>query len=255
MQTDLFAVVDKGGAQASPFVVVYKITNTVTGAGYVGVTQKGIAARFASHRKVHRREDTVLYRAMRKYGPEAFKIEILHEASHKAELYNLERHMVALHRTFVEDGGYNMTRGGEGSPEICEMVRANMRRAASERMKNPETRAKIAKTLIGNPTSIKNAYELSQRNIGRKLSDQHKAALSKSKRGRVASAETRERIGAARRGKKLPQEWIEKVQKAITGKKRSEESKQRMREAAAKPEAKARRSAAAKLMWERRRNG
>jgi group I intron endonuclease len=59
--------------------MIYKITNTITDDCYVGYTSLSLEARFKKHYYNHQNVDTYLYRAMRKYGFDNFKIECLQE--------------------------------------------------------------------------------------------------------------------------------------------------------------------------------
>ena len=66
--------------------------------------------------------------ALKKYGEDAFKKELLHENVPLAELGKLEMMEIARHGTYGP-GGYNLTEGGEINP-----------------MDNPESREKVSKS-------------------------------------------------------------------------------------------------------------
>lgn len=53
-----------------------------------------------------------LYRAMRKYGVECFRIEVIDTAATAEELGEKERHYISLYNT-ISPNGYNLTAGGE----------------------------------------------------------------------------------------------------------------------------------------------
>ena len=89
---------------------IYKITNTTNGDFYVGKTAGSIAERFSKHQYNTRYEkvkDTHLYRAMNKYGLDAFVIEALEEVS--SDIDERERHWISKLKPH-----YNMTEGGDG---------------------------------------------------------------------------------------------------------------------------------------------
>jgi group I intron endonuclease len=254
---DLFSVMPGAGPQAAPFICVYKITNTVTGAAYIGLTRKGIEARFAMHWKASKREDSVLYRAMRKYGRSAFKIEILVAAQHPDHLSALERRLIKKHKTFVALGGYNMTHGGEGSPGICDEVRERMRIAARLRMQNPETKAKMIMSLTGRKPSPERMekYRLSaEKRRGIPLSEEHRRNAAAGQKGKIISAEQRAKISAKLTGRKLPQSHIDATASGNRGKKRSEKSIANMKAAANIPYRLARRSEITLGRWRARKD-
>ena len=111
-------------------LIIYTITNTVTGEKYVGQTRRGLARRRAEHR--HRfnlgERDHELYRAMVKYGFEKFKFEVVCHCLRPEYLDEMEAHFVEHFRSF--DNGYNMTRGGDS---ISDGARANISKALKGR--------------------------------------------------------------------------------------------------------------------------
>lgn len=93
---------------------VYVIRNTVNGKEYVGKTHQ-LRRRVQSHISSSECKESILYKAIRKYGIENFDLEIL-------ELIPLDRkvsgdreiHHIRLRGTLAP-AGYNMTEGGEGA--------------------------------------------------------------------------------------------------------------------------------------------
>jgi hypothetical protein len=97
---------------------VYVIRNTVNGLEYVGVTISDLAARLRGHRaNVYRGVKNKLYNAMRHYGPDKFRIELVrNDAKNFAELQRQETSEIAKRGTL--QNGYNVSPGGEiGTPK------------------------------------------------------------------------------------------------------------------------------------------
>lgn len=88
---------------------IYRITNKVDGRFYIGKTTKPVEERFKAHIKNHKKQDTYLYRAMRKYGIEQFIIEQIESVSDKTELNEKEKYWISQ-----LSPNYNMTIGGDG---------------------------------------------------------------------------------------------------------------------------------------------
>lgn len=211
---------------------LYLMTNSVNGKQYVGVTtQKLIRRRNAHFNTALRGGDTVFMRAIRKYGPEAFTLEQIGEASTWEDLMVMERDAIIHYGTLVPYG-YNMTQGGEGllglahTEEAKEAIGAARRgkpRDAATRIKlseatkaylaehgnpmqgrvhSPETRAKIAAKAVGRQGHW----------LGKKMGPQsleHRQKLSEARKGREAwnrgiahTAETRAKMAASRTGGK-----------------------------------------------------
>jgi group I intron endonuclease len=96
---------------------VYKITNLINLKGYVGIT-KNIHCRWQEHKKASLKDTKPLYKAMRKYGIDNFKFEVLCLVSTNDPeiLFELEIFFIADQNTFIDDGwGYNLNRGGGGN--------------------------------------------------------------------------------------------------------------------------------------------
>lgn len=72
-------------------MVVYKITNIITGKVYIGQTTRDFKLRVNQH--LYAAKDgngKLLYRDMRKYGEENFKFEVIKEANSKEGLNEIE---------------------------------------------------------------------------------------------------------------------------------------------------------------------
>ena len=95
---------------------VYKITNDINNKVYIGQTTRTIEERFKEHlyEVVRGRHlDWPLYKAMKKYGVQHFKPEIIEET---CDLDERERFWIEVYRSFKD--GYNATIGGGGRPYI-----------------------------------------------------------------------------------------------------------------------------------------
>lgn len=92
---------------------IYQIVNEINGKIYVGKTNFSIEKRFREHCHdafQERNEKRPLYAAMRKYGIENFRVELLEETNEPEvrEIYWIEK--LASFKT-----GYNATLGGDGA--------------------------------------------------------------------------------------------------------------------------------------------
>jgi group I intron endonuclease len=95
---------------------IYKIISTSSKKVYVGKTSKNINIRFNEHKKAAYNEnikDTHLHKAIKKYGIEDFKIELLEICENKEILANREKFWIEYYKSL--NYGYNMTAGGDGA--------------------------------------------------------------------------------------------------------------------------------------------
>ena len=91
---------------------IYKISNDINDKLYIGQTSYTIAYRWYHHISDGKRLDYKLYRAMKKYGKEHFKIEEI-EKCDDDELDDKEIYWIAYYNSF--ENGYNSSRGGKGN--------------------------------------------------------------------------------------------------------------------------------------------
>lgn len=89
--------------------IVYCIENQINGKKYIGVTTRTVHQRFAEHCVAN----SVIGRAIRKYGSDNFSIHVVDRADNQAELFRLEKEWIKNQGTY--SNGYNSTIGGEGA--------------------------------------------------------------------------------------------------------------------------------------------
>lgn len=94
---------------------IYKITNSVTGKSYIGITSQGYLKRFRVHKSEAKRKkyDTYLHRSIRKYGEENFTIEVLENHEDRYIALSAEIRLIRELKTLQPDG-YNQHEGGRG---------------------------------------------------------------------------------------------------------------------------------------------
>ena len=122
--------------------LVYKISHGDRPV-YFGVTTCSLAKRWREHKcAVKTGNENVLYRAMRKYGNDAFSITLVYEATSQPEMFAVEKGLIAQYGTFVRSGGYNLTIGGDGAAHLNHLKgednhNAVMREEVIEFIRNP----------------------------------------------------------------------------------------------------------------------
>ena len=175
-------------------MIIYKVTNTINNKIYIGKTIRTLKERTQEHARdsKNNRYNFVFHNAIRKYGHENFKYEILCETDSESKLNALEKFYISAYRKMGIC--YNMTDGGEGASGL--IMPDHVKKNISERMK-------------GN-----------NHNKGTKRTEETKRKMSESQKGKKHSEESKRKMSESAKGR--PGYW--------TGKKRtvSEETRQKM---------------------------
>lgn len=188
---------------------VYKITNLLNGKAYIGKTTKTVEQRWRTHVQyaAYKNSKTALVHAIRKYGPDAFRIETIIECA--AERLDAEEtRLIAEHKTTDPNIGYNCTHGGDGgSPtaEVRQKISLKLKgrtfsEATLQKLRTPkpprteEFRAKCRRRMSGN----------------RKI-----AVFSANRTGTTQTPAHIERRAAAIRGRKHSEETKRKIRDAL----------------------------------------
>ena len=172
---------------------VYKHTSP-SGKVYIGITSIDPAKRWKqgySHNK-H------FSMAIKKYGWENIKSEIIASGLTKNEACEMEIFLIKQYKSTDQNLGYNISTGGE-----CGRAGATFSLESREKMR--------------------------QSKLGRKLSAEQCRKISERGKGRVVSLETREKIRSANTGRKHTEEEKLKMSIKATGRKQSDETKAKRR--------------------------
>jgi len=135
--------------------IIYKVTNTINNKVYIGQTVGSLHSRKAKHLSLANIEKPLNYfhKALKKYGIDSFKWEIIEYCDSKKELDDMEFHYIKQHDSFRN--GYNMTLGGEGSigRKHSEETRLKMSNSKKGVLASEETKIKLSNTLKGRKKS------------------------------------------------------------------------------------------------------
>lgn len=107
---------------------IYKITNIINNKIYVGQTKNSPERRWTEHKRDYKGGNTYLYNAMKKYGIDNFKFEVVETNVSAEELNNREIYWIEKLNSFSDYGkGYNLTKSGGQNTEVSETTREKHR--------------------------------------------------------------------------------------------------------------------------------
>lgn len=186
---------------------LYKISfpEHLTTKCYIGITSQSLGRRLNGHCKLS--NDSLISKAIRKYGKENTIISIVSECNNWELLCLAEMEAIEKFNTFASNGnGYNLTLGGDGlnGHVFSNEHRTKLSLSLSGRIFTKETLKKMsdsAKEKVITPEHRKNLLD-SQKgdkhpNFGKKLSTETRLKISSSLTGKTASIETRKKQSIA----------------------------------------------------------
>lgn len=151
-------------------MVIYKTTNLINGKVYVGQDSRNRPKYYGSGKYIRR--------AIKKYGKENFKKEIMAWCYTKKHLNFLEQLYIDTFNTKVPNG-YNLTDGGEGTLGFKPSEETRKKLSDAGRNITEETRCKRSATLNGHEISEETKKKISKSLTGRKLSEEHKQKIGR----------------------------------------------------------------------------
>lgn len=216
---------------------LYRLT-APTGKSYVGITTAPVNRRWREHARAAKNNSPfAIHAAIRKYGWNAFKKEILVIASFEY-VKELEKKAVAAFGT-KSPCGYNLTDGGDGVLGFChdeqsrsknsagvkaawldDAFRENQRQVKKQLWEDPSYRSAQVAAHLGYKASDSHKKNISAalKACNRKLSDDQRRAISERMKGRPSllcgrklSAEHKSRLSSAQVGRELSLQHVEKL--------------------------------------------
>ena len=170
--------------------IIYRATNLINGKIYIGKTIQTFDERKRDHTKSRNLNKCgYFHKAIKKYGKQNFKWEIIYECDDILILNVMETFKIMVcHSHYSEGRGYNLTWGGEGTYGYKH---------------TDETKRKISERNKGNI-----AWNKGKTNI---YSDETKIKMSKSQSKRKHTDESKLKMSKTRKGKKLTEEHKRKI--------------------------------------------
>jgi group I intron endonuclease len=210
-------------------MIIYRVTNIINGKVYIGQTVKTLEMRKSLHlSNLKKGSDLYFHRAIKKYGEENFKWEILCELDSKEKLDEMEKFLISIYKK-EKCGCYNMTDGGDGATgykhteenkkKISESNkgRINPYKGRKRKPLSDETKKKLSEAHKGKIISEETRKKISTANKGKKRSEESKKRISIGKKGIPKSKETKKKLSDANKGKKHTEESKQKMSKGHMG--------------------------------------
>jgi group I intron endonuclease len=220
--------------------IIYKITCTVTGMQYVGMTRRPLMVRWKCHvarSKVpsYQGKNYHLANALTKYGASAFTVECVDTAATKQEAIAKEIALIAKFNTLTPNG-YNHTTGGEcGSGAQMQISHTKQAEAMRALWADPAYKERVSAALRASQTP----EMIARRGAAIK-------AARNTEESKRKTAEQAHRQWSTPEGRMI-------MLKGIESQRDSEHRKNQVRAALRRPEVREKLSVATKAAWDRRK--
>lgn len=185
-------------------MIVYKTTNLINGKIYIGQDSKNRPGYIGSGR--------IIIKAIKKYGKENFKKEILRECTSKQEMDMFEIEFINKFKSYDHKIGYNISLGG-GGPLGLKL--------------NKERKDIISKANKGKVLSKETKDKISKAHLGKKRSEEHKKNVSLNHHdvsgknnpmyNKHHTRKTKDKISRLNKGRKHTKEELKKMRLNSTG--------------------------------------
>ncbi len=104
-------------------MIIYKATNIINNKVYIGQTIHPLSVRKSQHERSHEYGyKTAFSNAIRKYGKENFKWEVIYETDSIKDLNEKESYYIEYYKSLVTENGYNL-KGGGGNDFLTQEVK------------------------------------------------------------------------------------------------------------------------------------
>lgn len=186
-------------------MTVYLISNSANHKVYIGISSKSPKRRWTHHLfKAKQGSQYSLHRAMRKYGVNNFRMEVLATALDAEHLKELEVKFISLHNS-KSPLGYNMTNGGDGTKGLTHSKEAKNKIGTfwKGKKKSEETKQKIREAHLGKVLTKEQKAKMAASHLGKKLirTPEHNRKISEARMGHKHSPLTKVLIGLRHKGK------------------------------------------------------
>ena len=147
------------------------------GKRYVGIScsKYGFKSRWNNYKNLRCKDQPKLYNALKKYGSENIKYEIILETDDKDRAKRVEKQLIALWNLQNDKYGYNMTPGGDGNfgwvPS--KETRKKMSEARKKRIIKDSTRKKMSEVRKKFKWSDEVKQKISNSHKGKKKNNDH----------------------------------------------------------------------------------
>ena len=187
-----------------------------SGKVYVGITSNIPSVRWGKAGNQYK-GSRIFYNAIKKYGWDNFKHEILLENQPEKAAKYTEKYLIKWYK--IHKVSYNITDGGEGtlgfSHPMSEKCKEALRIANTGRKLTQEQKENLRKIHTGKKASSETIEKLRLSHLGHKDSEETKRKKSLNRKGKKLSKESIEKLRNSKIGRTVPEAVRIKIRNAL----------------------------------------
>lgn len=193
---------------------IYKHTNIINGKVYIGQTCQVPEYRWGKNGERYEACPR-FYNAIKKYGWDNFKHEIILTNLTAEEANIMEEKIIASFNSTDENFGYNLQKGGTNRTEVAEETRNKLSQAMTKRWSDPEAKEHYSQIMKEKwqDSEYRNKVLQARKDNPHKLSKQAREKISKARKEYIA------KFGTPTQGKQLSPETKQKIRESKLGEK------------------------------------
>ena len=138
---------------------IYKYTNILNNKVYIGQTIQTTNKRAGKNGNRYTKNNTHFSNAIKKYGWDAFVLEILIETDDNSILDDLERYFIKKYNATDREYGYNTEIGGNSNKTISEETKRKISNTLTGHIHSEETKEKIGFSHKGMNYSVRHILQ------------------------------------------------------------------------------------------------
>lgn len=191
-------------------MIIYKVTNTITGLVYIGQTVQSLDKRWSNHG--YRSQTGYLSRSIQKHGKENFTIEQIDSAETLEELNKKEVYWIQFYDATNREKGYNIEIGGGNHPKSKESIEKQRKAMTGKKLPpiSEETRTKQKLAQLGRkrgPHTEETKAKMREKATNRKHTQESKDKMREYRTGKKNSLEsTQKQLETKRKNRLLTKE-------------------------------------------------
>ena len=196
-------------------ITVYSIRNEVTKQQYIGKSTNFVRRkrRHFNDLESDKHSNRLLQKSFNAYGESVFIFTIEATFDDDTSAQNMERELIQERQTYIDNGGFNLSNGGEpcrSGYRMSDKFRENQRKNATGRVPSTTQRERARQTHLQSPL-YEERVEQFRSNRSHSISDAGRKRIADCNRNKLVTESTRQKLREAQIGRRASDDTKKKM--------------------------------------------